>query len=208
VDNGKRFGFAFRADGYPKKFPPTIPDKGTARLLFMALCPRPTNNYVLDWSNSGPTEVATLGADRNQDSDSYLQSYEKERFYRPFVEIVSEAYKGKQFGEVATVSDLYFCALPSRGLGAESPCANLHLLDLISHVRPHIIVTKGNRPMHYFEKFGGGEKFDYRRVYSIQICGLSITLLPVRWWDLSGHAREPAKTWLLKNIRVLDADSS
>lgn len=207
VDKGESFRFEFAVNGYPKKFPPTIPDNGEAKVLFVALCPRPTRNYVLDWAMSGPDEFATLGSNLNQDGDSYLESYEKERFYRPFVEIAAEAYKGKRFDTVATVSDLYFCALPSRELREDSPCANLHLLGLIAEVRPRIIITKGNRPMHYLERFGDGRRFDYRNVYSINIDGFHTTLLPVKWWDLNSHAREPARTWLLENIRVLDSDA-
>ena len=37
--------------GYPKKFPPTIGAAGEAKLLFMGISPRLSNNYVLDAAN-------------------------------------------------------------------------------------------------------------------------------------------------------------
>lgn len=207
VDNGEPFGFEFDANGCPKKFPPTIPTGGEKKLLFMALCPRPTNNYVLDWAMSDPDNFATLGANQNQDGDSYLESYDKEDFYRPFVEIAAEAYKGRSFNEVATVSDLYFCAMPSRQLRRNSPCANLHLPDLIAEVRPKAIITQGNRTMHYFRKYvPAGCR--YMNAYPIQIGGVNTTLLPLEWWDLHSYAREPAKTWLLENIRAIDPSAA
>ena len=122
------------------------------------------------------------------------------------MEIAAEAYKGKPFNEVATVSDLYFCAMPSRQLRANSPCGNLHLPDLIAEVRPKAIITKGNRTMHYFKKYVG-RTCHYMTAYPIQIDGVSTTLLPVRWWDLNNNAYGPAKTWLLENIRAIDPDA-
>jgi hypothetical protein len=114
VANAEPFGFDFDATGNPKKFPPTIGATGQAKLLFMALCPRPTNNYVLDWCMSGLEKFAILGANQNQDGDNYLESYDKEDFYRPYVEIAAEAYKDRPFNDVATVSDLGVATLERR----------------------------------------------------------------------------------------------
>lgn len=223
VAKRKRFAkdFELGADGWPKKFPPTIGATGESRLLFMAQNPRLTGNYVLDWAMTSKEDFSSLAANRDQYGRDYLRSYAlkdnkpKEDFYRPFIEIAALAYPGKSFEQVAAISDLYFCATPPNdrndstkrlAFTPNSPCADLYFRRVIAQVRPIAIITKGNLPMHYFRKFVG-TRCEYGTAYPIEIEGRKITLLPLAWTALDGTAREPHKTWVLRKISELDPEA-
>jgi hypothetical protein len=220
VVNRKRFAkdFQLRADGRPKKFPPTIGATGESRLLFIAQNPRLTDNYVLDWAMTSKQEFSSLAANKDQYSRDYLRSYgldddkPKEDFYRPFIEIATSAYPSKSFDQVAAISDLYLCATPPNdrndstkrlAFTPNSPCADLYFKRVIAQVRPIAIITKGNLPMHYFRKLVG-TRCEYFTAYPIEIEGLKTTLLPLTWTALDGTVREPHRTWLLRKISELD----
>jgi uracil-DNA glycosylase len=176
--DGDRFRFERpRPDAGFFKFPPTIGATGRAHLLFVGLNPRRSGgrNSNLDLHDRVMRDLAAFD-DLAQDRDRGRPYLESESYYDDIRDVATAAFPGRDFSEVAAVSEFYLCASANTThLSKSSPCAPKFLHRVIPLVAPAIIIPVGNVVANHFRRLAGVE---HRNPFMVAVVGHTAHIVP------------------------------
>lgn len=187
------------------KFPPTIGAPGKARLLFIGINPRRTDNLAIhEFAMKSKANFKVLSRNIDHRRQVYIAppphliDPEREDHYDRHIEIVDRTFR-QPFAEVAAVTEMFLCATPSsQGLDtSDSRCAKEYLLRTIQQVQPEFIVTFGARTPLYFSQDMRNLKANFPNLKASPIH------LPFPSWRTPHATMDAAVTWAVDVINAI-----
>lgn len=141
-----RLPFVRDLTGRSYRFPPTIGAVGAAPLLFVGINPRisESNRQLHESISSNSEAFVELSGNRFR-GRRYIAEAGLEGHYRMHVTVAAELFPGREFEEVAAVTELHLCASEtSVGIPRSAMrCLDRFFQSVLDQVQPSVIFAVG-----------------------------------------------------------------
>jgi len=145
--------FRSSTSGEDYRFPPTIGCRTNTKILFIGLNPRASaSNLPFHEAISRSAEsFRALSNNRTPDGSRYITQSGPERHYNLHMRIVDRVFPGREFEQVAAVTELHLCASESgKHLPSEGPCNAIFLPRVVEMCNPEVIIALGAKVRDWF----------------------------------------------------------